>query len=103
MYILKGFDFCKPDTWTPDQTSAFWTAFGAIGTIAALLYLIIKDYKNRKHITDLSGIVQSLTAQLEIQKLSLRNEALPDLKYSREQMTVTGFNVRIDNVGHTAD
>lgn len=102
MYLLKGFDLFTPSSWTTDQTSAFWTAFGAIGTLGALLYLVIKDFKNRKHITDLSGIVESLTAQLEIQKLSLRNEALPDLQYSIEQISQTGFNVQISNIGHTA-
>ena len=63
MISIFLWSFWNFNSWTPEQTSAFWTAIGAIGTISALSYAFYQNWKNRKKINDLAEINKSILKQ----------------------------------------
>lgn len=64
--LLKGWSFWNFSQWKPDETSAFWTAMGAIGTVGTLIYVLIDARRNRNKINDLANVAKAISDQNEL-------------------------------------
>lgn len=118
MTLLKGWNFWNFTSWTPEQTSAFWTALGAIATVGALWYALWQGWKNSKKINDLAQITQQLSdqnkliveqnelliEQNQLQKLVMKNEIRPNLTSAGCSTNGSAgiLTIKISNNGHRA-
>jgi hypothetical protein len=125
MTLLNGWNFWSFTSWTPEQTSAFWTALGAIATVCALWYALWQGWKNSKKINDLAQITQQLSdqnkliidqnklivqqnelliEQNQLQKLEMKNEVRPNLTSAGSSTNGSegSLRIKITNNGHRA-
>jgi hypothetical protein len=79
------------------------TATGSIATAMTLLYIVIKEWRTRKHITDLAVVAKELKEQNEMQKLRMKYDAQPQLRVRQTYMAPdNNMHVVIENCGPIA-
>jgi hypothetical protein len=77
----------------------YTSAIGSIATAATLIYLLIKEWKTRKHITDLGVIATKLSEQTEVDKVKLKLQLQPRFGLPKVYERDTSIDVAYINEG----
>jgi hypothetical protein len=75
------------------------SAAGSIATAVTLIILLIREWKTRKDITDLSVIAKQLQKQNELAQDQMKLHAMPMMKILSFYFEKSNVEMRIENIG----
>ena len=77
-------------------------AFSGVATFGTLLFILIKEYRTRKHVQDLTIVATELAAQNNLTKNQLRAQFRPIWNAEIAAKIENHIELQIKNVGHLA-
>ena len=80
------------------------SAIGSLATLGTLIYVLVKEWRTRKYITDLAVLAKEMQEQNQLQRLGMKIELRPEFGHPNTNWFEEGKNLTISlvNKGETA-
>jgi hypothetical protein len=75
------------------------SALSGIATIGTLIFVVIKEYKTRKDVTDLAVLSKQLITQNQLQKMQMKAQVKPILQILGYENSQYQFLIKVKNIG----